>query len=819
MRHEMASRRTVDVLTALVPVVLASIVLLPFALRSGIPGLHHDWLWPADGNGFWLRFVQNLSTWNPFGFGGDLDAPSVNYLGACWLLLSGAGLSPQWVLGIFLVVIFALGQWGVFAALATFGISLRRFERSALSFSYAFGPVCFQKFAAGHIYVVAAYELLPFFVASVWRAFRGERGWLRDAVLAGLILSVMETQIQFLGFGLIVALVCGLAASRNAARSVVSFVIIAFVPLLHVITLLMNLGGHETAGLVSLHATRQWELDMSGRFRDLLQLRGYVGYDLQTLAQALKPLYFTGRFVLVASAFAGLLVAFLTPRFRAVGVASACVGLFALLWANGWYGPLTAPFDYALHHTIAFTIVRELYHVMALYSFAVIVLAAVAASISNPACSRTIAAVSVFSTLPFVTLGANRLVPAVPSALGNTRQCAESTNLCLELPMQQPVGLTSQPQSAGTDPATLIPNSANASSPPYVYFALKRYSAGDGRELAELGVSDVKSRNDVVSRLPAIFEPNVGASFNGFVARERALHTRAARDKLPESTPPAYVEREDAYSSLDAIADARLPTGSPALFTSSFENNDVRKSWVLGTLWAWQFPDLMGVSAPEPIVSESHAPLAIHRTQGHERWLYVLLSGTTPMLDGRSPLRTSRSSNGYYWCVWPVARSTRSFALIVGGARKGVARAMFSDVSNWSNTVVTSRVERTIAVPTSWVSPWRAEGTFPSEHDATAMQFVLARAYSANWRLFVNGRDLGPPSRVHAFFNGWSVPSAVHGSRFEVERVQQPAANLWNIVATALAVVLFVWVAMPLRVKSAAREATDKAQQQSMQAM
>ncbi len=815
-----SDRRTIDALTILLPIALASIFLLPFALRGGVPGLHHDWLWPADRNGFWLRFVQNLSTWNPFGFGGDLDAPGVNYIGALWWLLSAIGFPAQWVLAIFLVVIFSAGQWGVSAAFSAFDIRLGRFERIALAFSYAFGPVCFQKFVAGHIYVVTAYELLPLFAASVWRAFRGETHWLRSAVVAGLLLSVMETQIQFLGFGLVVALVCAVAASRNLARAAATFFIIAFVPLVHVITLLMNFGGDETAGLVSLHATRQWQLDMSGRFSELLQLRGYIGYDVQALTRSLQPLYFAGRFVLVATACGGLIVALLTARLRTAAFACAAVALFALVWANGWYGPLAAPFDYALHRTILFTIVRELYHVMALYSFSVIVLAAVAASVFNRAVSRTIAAICVLSTLPFLAFGADRLVPAVPPALGNTKQCAESVNLCLELPMQQPVGLTGQPQSAGTDPATLIPNSANAASPPYIDFALERYIRGDDRDLADLGISDVKLRRDVVSRLPAIFEPNVGANFTTFLMREQALRARASRyGSLQDAVPAVYIESENARSSLDAIPDATLPVGSPAVFTSSFENNDVRKSWVLGTLWAWQFPDLMGVSAPEPIVSESDAPLPIRRVHGEEHWLYALLSGNNPRLDGRAPLRKSRSSNAYYWCVWAVASKTRSFAVTVGGPRKAIARAIFSDIPNWSNESRTAILNDRAEVTASWRSPWHAEGTLPNGSDAHERELVLARTYSSKWRLYVNGRDMGAPSRVHAFFNGWKISSIEYGRGFQLYRIQQPIANAWNIIGTALAVVLVLWIAIPARGKTAVREAKGREEQQSMQAM
>lgn len=779
------------VLLFAIPLLLSLLILAPFALRHGVPGFHHDWLWPANQRGFWLRFVQNLSTWNPFGLGGALDAPTVNYFGAlCWLL-SVLGFSSQWVLLIVLALLFSIGQWGIAAARSAFGIALGSFETLALGFAYAFGPVCFQKFAAGHLYFIAAYQMLPLFAAMVWRSTRVERDWWRWAIAAGLLLSIMETQIQYIGFGAFVAAVLILASGGSIARSLACFGTVISLALLHVATLFLNIGGNETVGLISGHANRVWELDLSAAFSKLLALGGYVGYDTAALPGELLPAYAWARWAAVLTAIAGLLVSRRTRAMRRVAIGWAIIGLFALVWANGSYGPFGPLFDAALHRTVLFTIVRELYHVMALYALAVIMLAAIALAWLPRIVARAIAAAIVLTTLPFATFGANRLVPAVPETLSASTACTGARNLCALLPIDQPIGPTDDPRVFGIDPATLVPNSINGGALPFIHYALVRLAVGDERPAAALGVSEARWRPGISSHLPEVFEPHVGAEFGAFLKGQRVLQRALASPITLNATPSLYVEPENASSILDGLAGASEPAGVGGSFTSSFENNGIRTSWVLGTLWAWQFPAFTDMSSTEFVLTESASELPITVQHSHGAFLYILGVARRPMLGGRAPMRmVSLKAGPYAWYEWSVDPRQTTFSYRSGAKASAVSRAIFSNVGNWKPLRPnTTRRDRTLVDARSeW--PWSVSGTLPTLQPHATMRLVFAQMFSNGWHLFVNGRDMGPPTRTHAFFNGWNLRGARSGEPFAIVRVQQLYVNLWDGGSTAVSAIL-----------------------------
>lgn len=739
-----------------------------------------------DG-GFRALFVDGLSTWNPVGLGNDLSAPAINAATLLWWLLAATGLSPQAVLFVYLAGLFVAGQLGFVFALRAFKVELPRLDGVILGLVYAFGPVCFQKFAAGHLYVVQAYELLPAFCAMVWRGADRCRSWWRFALGAGLLLSLMETQIQYLLFGLIVAaLLC--AASVWPRRAAATFAIVTSIGLVHVLPLIFNVDHGESQTLIAQHANAVWQQDLSGDFLALLTLGGYVGYDRAALPAPLLPWYEFGGMLFALLAIAGALLSRSLAPQRRPAAAWLSIAAFALCWAGGSNSLFAVPFSIMLRKVIFFTIVREYYHIMPLYALAGLMLTSIALSQLPRWAARTIAVLLLLLALPFASMGAQRLVPAVLATDFGADACSKTANLCLLLPARQPIGIRGT-NAAGIDPARLERPALDVNAMPFASFAVARLSAGDARFISALGVDAVQWRPSLYSALPSGFEPHVGADFRAFRQREKQLRREFLRPRVLAGRPALALENADTGSILDTVPGASAPPGSPLSFTSSFENNDIDTSWVLGSLWAWQVPRLDEVTSANFVVTRSDAPLVLHASSDHAAFLYVLAAAKRPRLDGRAPDLTIRlKSTPYAWYGWHVATNATRFVFRAKAGLSAVSMAVASSASRWT-PALRARGTALAALSARWDSPWRITGTLPFAR--TGDRLVLARSFSKGWDLFVDGADLGAPVRVHGFFNGWTIPTSIRGGTFTIVRSRQRGANAINaLVAIANAAVL-----------------------------
>ncbi|WP_421119967.1 hypothetical protein ACE2AJ_01000 [Aquihabitans daechungensis] len=76
--------------------------------------------------------------------------------------------------------------------------------------------------------------------------------------------------------------------------------------------------------------------------------------------------------------------------------------------------------------------------------------------------------------------------------------------------------------------------------------------------------------------------------------------------------------------------------------------------------------------------------------------------------------------------------------------------------------------------------------------------FVLGQSYNAGWHLTADGRDLGPPTLVNGYANGWKVPA---GTDIELHVEWTPQKVVWSMIVVSLAFVVLAiaLVAWPRR--------------------
>lgn len=748
-----------NVLPLVASVVLAAAVALPFALRPGIPGLHHDWIWPATRAEFIHWFLIGQSSWMPDGFGGALGSPTVNVVLGAFAALAAMGASPHLILALFIIAWLSLAQLGIGALLKELYAEIAAPAAWLLGIAYAYGPVAFQKMAAGHLYFILAYALLPWFALYGWRACSDAPLRARNVIAAGLIAAVSSAQIQFLFFDAFVIAAIALARP-GVLRNVVSAAGIWAIALLHNAALFFTVTGMEQSGLLVQHATVQWERDLSGSWLGLASLGGYLHYYRAALPRRLHGVYFDIRWFVVALAAAGAGAALVAGRYRRIVLAFAVIALVGLITAVGWNGPFEPALSTALHRVAYFTIFRELYHFMALYAFGVVVIAGCAFTWLRSRAQLVVAVACAVIAMPFFGYGLPRIVPNVPFATF-APACA-TTNLVALLPAAEPVAQAADRAQSGIDPARLLPaDGVSGGQPVAGRWAIAQASHGNFRALQALGVGCVRWRNGVVSAVPQTFEPYTGARFGRFRARERRLRERTMRTvTLPHARALVSLEDPAYRSALDAaLADSRVPAGANVPLSYSFAANNIKTMWVSGTLWSPIEPQLMSLATP-PLLTQ--APRIAYRFDlPRRRWhvLYVLADTRTVTLDGRAGKALANPGRTLYrWYRWRTPIGGAMTLRFRGAA--ALARVIASNDASWTPVLPAGRGTR-ISIASHPTSMWRITARLPIF--AHAKRVVLARSFASGWRLSVDGKDLGMAHRVHGLFNGWLVPPRFSG--------------------------------------------------------
>lgn len=749
----------------------AAAIAAPFALRAGVPGLRHDWLWSPDARILAHWALDSLSTWNPRGFGSDAQPPEVNFVLLAIGAFSWLGVPPHVVLFFVIWTPLAAGAAGMLALLRRLEIAIAPAAALAIALSYAASPVLFQKSIAGHIYYLAAYALLPWFAAAAWDAASSRKMW--SALLAGLLLGVMSAQLQFCIFGAFAAAV--IFAVHGAWRRFPVWLLICVIGALPFANTLVHLaGGSAPSVLAQQHATLQWEIDQSTRARDLLLLRGYVHYDRAAVSPIAYAAMGAGAAVLTLLALAGLLLA---RRSRAA-LAFALIAAAAFAYALGLYGPLSGAFVALLERSNLFTIFREFYHGAGLYVFALCVLAAAgAARLRSAAAQCAAAAACLLIVLPFASNGLARLVPAVRS---------ETWPSAVLYPIDQPLELAADPASNGLDPDAMNPRDAGANAQGFVYAIMEDTNARErDAALAELGFSGTCNRPALRSAIPHSFEPNTGATFGAFLARQRII-----RAQIPQACSVfkhrALVQAETPGSApalAPFLAGIDAPPGEALPVTYSYASNDIRTQWVGGDLWRWYWPQAMRVQTA-PAITRSHAPYAIPGCIGPGT-LYVLAISNSVSSGGIAAQPLAPDAGAYRWWRIPLAQRTCG-ASIAFAPPAALARIIVSPSSSWRPARMrgTSASVQSGVLQASWTEPWSVSGTLAPR--ANAATLVLAQRYSPHWHLRVNGADEGSAARVDAILNGWRIGAQRGAARFEMYDDREARALAVSISVIAL---------------------------------
>lgn len=774
-------------------IVAALGVAAAFAFRPGVPGLHHDWLWPTDAHRFPALFAGGLSAFASHGYGGGGGTPSVNVSLLLFALLGALGVPSVGVLFVFVAASIVCAQLATEALLAELEPRLGSLERTLAAACYAFGPVLFQKLVAGHVYYVLAYALLPAVALLAVRGTRTER--LGPFLGAGLAIAASSGQLQFLVFDTLVVL--AIAAARPRVRTF-AFAggAIALGGLHNANAIAAALGAFHDVSLARFQATLQWELDQSAHPLDLAPLGGYLGYDRAALVGPRLALYDVGRWTLVVLACASL-----ARVRRAHVVVCSGLALVALAIASGVYGPFAWLIPTLIHAPL-FVLARELWHVMALYALALVVLAATGIGVMPRRLRVPVAVLAACVTLPFLANGLAREVPAVPESALATRAGAPdagtSGGLVAEFPFAEPLALARAGDSAGVDPARLRDAVLSAGDPPPVVRTALGERSPDLGLLADLGIGAILDRPALVSALGDAFEPNVGADARPWRANEANLRARAEL-AIGHPRPLLALEAEGTRTSLDAqLADASMPPGARVPLASSYRDDDVDRSWVSGRGWWWQFPEYERL-ASDPVLTRGAQPYALALPRSGADTVDVLLAGGVPRLDGtRGTFLGFAGDGSYAW--WQFAHATPDAQLTIGSARsrlRAIAAVVAGAQPSWRPPLEDAPVApdgaggddaASFVVTADALHADRLSAVLPPSTRARTL--VLRRAYSPGWMCEGTHLPVQAAVQTHGLFAGCRVPASSVPIRLHV--FYAPARLTNALTALASAVELFV---------------------------
>ncbi len=744
---------------------------IAFAWRPGVPGLRHDWLWPFDAREAAQLFMSSgVSQWSGHGFGAPGQTASLNVALAFVSAGGVLGIDPRAILGSFESIVLVGAYAGLRFLLRTLDCRRNDAANSIVAFAYALGPVCFEKNVAGHIYWLLAYAALPALLGSALRAMRpgSSPRWF---AAAALLYSASTTQIQFVLFDAFVLLAVLAVYGRRRANVLWTLGVLAVGALHNADGFATLFETHQASFLSRSHVTLQWERDMSASVAELATLGGYLHYDRAALeSMPLATSAFSAACAYVP-ALALTALAFVRDR-RALlfgGIALIALGL-----AAGLEGPLARPLIALLGKTDLFTLVREFYHVMALYAVGAAVLCALALNALPPRVGTLAALPLLGIALPFLTGGLPRLVPNVTADSAEQRACATGAFVAL-LPFQEPIAAIGVP-TEGLDPGRTHPCDVASDAPLFVSGVLdsRRPLALARRDLQELGVREVRERPDRRSALAANFEPNVGATFAAFAEREAANRERFAMPLQTGAVGGLVVVQDANGWSPSIVADAELPPGRSVSFSSSYHDNNVTRGWVSGRLWSWSDPAFDLVLA-DPVLSSSGSALPLDVHGDGAGTLYVLAATHgAPTLDGRRAARAFAADRApYRWFAWPLNGVARP----VGFASLGmtaVARAIVSGDAQWHPKHGLSGLDANPS-PVSYMkrTPWKIDVSLPASPDARYL--VLRQSYDVRWSAVRDGRQLAGPLPFGGIFPTWRI--APHASTQAIELRFEPMST------------------------------------------
>jgi hypothetical protein len=427
-------------------------------LEPGMVGLFHDWDIPPARGQVLAYAGQLFNGWQTRGLGAPLDYPADYPFWFGLALFTWAGFEPALTAKMLLIVVPALAF--VSATTLARRLAIRPSAALLCGFGYAFSPVLLNKLISGQATYLIAYFLLPVVAVATISGLRGERP-IRAGLLVGALLGLIAMQIQL---GAVAALgVAGLAFFIGNVSTAVRVKLLAaavatllLIELPTIIALALNHAATANGRASGPADVLDWLKFNSVPPLDALKLDGYAPRYITLATGQWYGVWSAATYVIVAAAIIGFVGAPSRVRWSA-----ALVGIGTLLLVTGVHSPIGSQLTWLFVHVPVVSVLRELYHFMAIPALICAVGLAYfwqspqAGERGSPQRCALFCAAAV-AVSPFLSGDAAGFIRAQPydTEMRNAYQLVEGAQRrVLWLPMDQPLSFLGS--GAGGDPMAL----------------------------------------------------------------------------------------------------------------------------------------------------------------------------------------------------------------------------------------------------------------------------------------------------------------------------------------------------------------------------
>lgn len=716
-------------------------------LRSGIPALRHDWLWPAQKAALFQRFCQLALGWSPNGLGHP-NAYPMTYWIAWPLSLVDKAAGSFVTLVVLLTLLCGCAVVAGHAIASRFGLS-RGGELTVTAF-LLFNPWVYNKVVAGHLTQIMAYIGLSVVICEILSRGPSKRiDWW-------VILTTLQIQ-----FFLVAIVLCALRIRRADVRSAVISATIVFSPTLIGLAL-------DYPYLLTWPFNASFEDQQSVPLAQGVLLKGYFPHYAEVMG------------FLPVAAMALILVccvAALVLDRRLSTYATAAVGGIFLIAASGTIGPVGWLAKWAIENIPVVGVYRELYDIVAVVACCYALL--VARSMRLAPAYRWLASVAaLLLVVAWAAVPPTRLWVGAGELPSAGHHLAASQRYALMPPFQP---LAYRGRGSGADP--LYVGASNESAPinsmlatyPAVAALARYWDTGEVAPLRRLGVSLVECRKGFEESPAAIV-------YYGRVTKGSHV-CRRTETRIRRAAPIVGLQAATSTCSLCSEAgDGNVFFGDkhPSRFRTIGQPRgsvNPRSGWV----------DARFIFPTRPWLAQ---PLGGVYTVQKERALKIA-RGPSILVDVRGTLRAqnglliARNTRGYRWVQLPkrARQITCNGECVVVGTGKPVGPL---NASAQGITPVSSHFF------TTWLISIRLK---ESQHGVLR----LAESYDGGWLAIalLRWRKLAH-LRIDGSLNGWIAPRHSHDETILLFH----APTVFQLVGEALGLsclVLVAWRSVGLR--------------------
>ncbi|MFB0518636.1 MAG: DUF6541 family protein [Acidobacteriota bacterium] len=341
--------------------------------QPGFIGYRHDWNIPPFREQLlkMAYYTDGLSAWNRSQLGSPTFYPTLAFFNLFLALLGLIGFNGAIVTKLLLVVLLSLIGWSMYYLGIT--LKLGRGASFLAGFLYMLTPFVFNRIAGGNLPELVSYALLPLLIAAVEKSMAEREKPYPFAVLAGLALSFMSVQFQYLIFGVLLILLYSLFApqKRELGKRVKALLVVGGVFfLLNSFWILPIFQKYQqmnrlTKGVESLGFVEFW----SPRFSEVIRLQGNrAAFFENSLRESFLPynLWMGLSFLLPFLVIGCLLSAKAKRRLTLFVVFTFMLALF---FAKGTNPPLGGIYGWLYLNLPFATIFRESYRISAVVAF------------------------------------------------------------------------------------------------------------------------------------------------------------------------------------------------------------------------------------------------------------------------------------------------------------------------------------------------------------------------------------------------------------------------------------------------------------------